>query len=108
MEADAPYGTYDVRITKSGKLGFTAEGYDYEFDYTLVPDRKIKIVIDTKPLRTVLKAGLFTRKRAKGSFFHNGTVRTDSIKNSSFSIPYQRIGSKTNSVKGKIYDIHIE
>lgn len=108
MEADAPYGTYDVRITKNGKLGFTAEGYDYEFDYTLVPDRKITIVFDTKPLRTVLKAGFFTRKKAKGSFSHNGTVRTDSIKNSSFSIPYQRIGSKTNSVKGKIYDIHVE
>lgn len=108
MEADALYGTYDIRITENSKLGFTAEGYDYEFDYTLVPNKKLKLTIDTKPLRTVLKTGLLTKKKARGSFWHNGTVRCNNIKNSSFSIPYQRIGSKTNSIKGQIYAVHIE
>ncbi|MDE5964829.1 MAG: family 20 glycosylhydrolase [Eubacterium sp.] len=108
MEADAPYGTYDIRITENSKLGFTAEGYDYEFDYTLVPNKKLKLIIDTKPLRTVLKTGFFIKKKARGSFSYNGIVRTDSIRNSSFTIPYQRIGSKTNSIKGQIYDIHIQ
>ncbi len=108
MEADALYGTYDIRITENGKLGFTAQGYDYEFDYTPVSNKKLKIMIETKPLRTILKTGIVTRKKAKGSFSHNGTVRCNHIKNSSFSIPYQRIGSKTNSIKGQIYDIHIE
>ena len=107
MEADAPYGTYDIRITESGKLGFTAEGYTYEFNYAPAANRKLKLIIDTKPLRTVLKAGLLVRKKAVGSFSHNGTLRIDSIKNSSFSIPYQRIGSKTNSIKAHIYSINI-
>lgn len=107
MESDAPYGTYDIRITENGKLGFTAEGYTYEFDYKPLPNKRLKLIIDTKPLRTVLKTGLFSRKRAKGSFSFNGTFRTDSIKNSSFSIPCQRIGSKTNSVKARIYSINI-
>lgn len=107
LEADAPYGTYDVRIMKNGRLGFTAEGYEYEFDYTPPVHKKLKLVIETKPLCTVLKTGIFTRKKAKGSFSHNGTVRADNIKNSSFSIPYQRIGSKTNSVKAHIYSIEI-
>lgn len=108
MEADAPYGTYDIRITKNGRLGFTAEGYEYEFDYTPLPNKTLNLTIETKPLRTILKAGLLTRKRALGSFSHNGTVRCDNIKNSSFSIPAARIGSKTNSVKAHIYDIHIK
>lgn len=105
MEADAPYGTYDIRITENLKLGFTAQGYKYEFDYKLMPDKKLTLLIDTKPLRTTLKTGLFIRKRAVGSFSFNGTVRNGNIKNTSFSIPIARIGSKTNSVKGCIYTI---
>ena len=108
MEADAPYGTYDIRITENSKLGFTAQGYVYEFDYTLVPNKKLTLLIATKPLRTTLKTGLFTKKRAIGSFSFNGTVRNGNIKNSSFSIPIARIGSKTNSVKGCIYDICVK
>ena len=107
MEADAPYGTYDIRITENGKLGFTAEGFSYEFNYTPVPNKKLNLAIDTKPLRTKLKVGLFCNKKAIGSFTFNGTVRNNNIKNSSFSIPVQRIGSKTNSVKAHIYNIEI-
>lgn len=108
MEADAPYGTYDIRITENGKLGFTAENLEYEFDYTPVANKKLNITIDTKPLRTVLKTGLFTRKKAIGSFSFDGTVRKKGIKNSSLSIPVQRIGSKTNSVNAKIYSISVK
>lgn len=108
MEADAPYGTYDIRITENGKLGFTAENLEYEFDYTPIPNKKLNLTIETKPLRTVLKAGLFTRKKAAGSFSFNGTVRKNGIKNSSFCIPVERIGSKTNSVKAKIYSINVK
>lgn len=108
MEADAPYGTYDIRITKNGKLGFTAQNYEYEFNYELVPSKKLKLTIDTKPLKTVLKIGLFGRKKAIGSFYFNGTLRNDNIKNTSFSIPTARIGSKTNSVKGFVYDITLK
>ena len=107
LESDAPYGTYDIRITENGKLGFTAQGYEYEFDYKPAANKIIKFVIETKPLCTVLKTGIFTRKKAKGSFSHNETVRTNKIKNSSLSIPYQRIGSKTNSAKAHIYSIEI-
>lgn len=107
MEADAPYGTYDIRITKNGKLGFTAEGFDYEFDYTPVPNKKLSLTINTKPLRTKLKTGLFCKK-AIGSFSFNSKVRNNKIKNTSFSIPVQRIGSETNSVKAHIYSIEMK
>lgn len=107
-EADAPYGTYDIRITKNGKLGFTAEHLEYEFDYTVVPNKRLSLTIESKPLRTVLKTGLFAKKKAVGSFSFDGTERKKGIKNSSFCIPVQRIGSKTNAVKAKIYNINAE
>lgn len=107
MEADAPYGTHDIRITENGKLGFTAEGFVYEFNYIPEPNKKLTFTICTKPLRTKLKAGLFCKK-AVGSFTFNGTVRNNKIKNSSFSIPVQRIGSETNAVKAHIYNIEIK
>ena len=31
FEADAPYGTHDIRIMEDGKLGFTRELYSYYF-----------------------------------------------------------------------------
>lgn len=106
MEADAPYGSYDIRITKNGKLGFTAENIEYEFNYTPVPNKKLSFTIDTKPLRTTLKAGLCSKKSV-GSFSFNGTVRKTGIKNTSFRIPTERIGSKTNAVNAHIYSISI-
>ena len=107
MEADAPYGTYDIRINENGRLGFTAEGFSYEFNYTPEANKRLNLTIETKPLRTKLKVGLF-RKKAIGSFKFNDTVRCNKIKNSSFSIPVQRIGSKTNAVNAHIYSIEIK
>lgn len=107
MEADCPYGTYDLRITENGKLGYTNELYEFEFDYTLEAGKKLDLVIDTKPLRTVLKTGIFQRKKALGRYSHNGLVRKSGIKNSTFLIPVQRIGSAVNSVKAEIYCISV-
>lgn len=107
MEADAPYGTYDIRINENGRLGFTAEGFSYEFNYTPEANKRLNLTIETKPLRTKLKVGLF-RKKAIGSFKFNDTVRCNKIKNSSFSIPVQRIGSKINAVNAHIYSIEIK
>lgn len=108
LESDAPYGTHDIRITNNLKLGFTAQGYEYEFDYKITPGKMLKFVIDTKMLRTYLKYGLMSRKKALGSFSFNGTVRCRDIKNTSFSIPLRRVGSKTNSVKGVIHSITVK
>lgn len=107
MEADCPYGTYDLRITENGKLGFTNEFYEFEFDYKLSAGRRLNLVIDTAPLKTVVKTGLFSKKKALGSYSFENKVRQSKIKNSTLLIPVQRIGSKTNSFKGKIYSISI-
>lgn len=105
LEADAPYGTHDIRITENGKLGFTLENLEYEFDYTPVANQKLHLVFETKPAKTVLRVGRLTRKKAVGHFSFNGTVRKSGITHSSFCIPTERIGSKTNAVHARIYSI---
>lgn len=107
MEADCPYGTYDLRITENGKLGFTNEFYKFEFDYKLSAGKRFDFVIDTAMLKTVVKSGFLCRKKALGSYSFENKVRQGKIRNSTFLIPVQRIGSKTNSIKGKIYSIGI-
>lgn len=106
-EADCPYGTYDLRITENGKLGFTNEFYEFEFDYKLSPGKRLNLVVDTAPLKTAVKTGLLCKKKALGSYSFENKVRQSKIKNSTLLIPVQRIGSKTNSFKGKIYSISI-
>ncbi len=103
LEADAPYGTYDIRLTESGKLGFTREGYTYEFDYIPPVGKQLHLRICTRPLRTVLRVGAFTRKKAVGKFVHNGVVRRADIKNATLALPCARIGSAENAVNAEIY-----
>ncbi len=45
FEADAEYGTYDIRIMEDGTLGFTREGYDYSFGYKLPVNQKVSLTI---------------------------------------------------------------
>ena len=59
------------------------------------------------PLKTAVKTGLLCKKKALGSYSFENKVRQSKIKNSTLLIPVQRIGSKTNSFKGKIYSISI-
>lgn len=106
-EADCAYGTYDLRITENGKLGFTNEFYEFEFDYKLSSGKRLNLVIDTAPLKTAVKTGFLCTKKALGSYSFENKVRQSKIKNSTLLIPVQRIGSKTNSFKGKIYSISI-
>ena len=105
MEGDAPYGTYDIRLTESGKLGFTREGYTYEFNYIPPTGQRLHLKIITKPQKTILQIGTFLRKKARGTFTHDGIVRCKKLKSASFSIPCMYLGSRTNAVKARIHRI---
>ena len=41
FEADAEYGTFDIRVMADGTLGFTREGYDYSFGYKLPVNQEV-------------------------------------------------------------------
>ena len=107
LECDPPYGTHDIRITASGKLGFTREGYEYEFPCEVPVGQPLTLRLETRPQETVLSVNGQPARPATGKFIHNGTIRCQGIKNASFHLPAARIGSQSNAVRAKIEWIRI-
>ncbi|MFR3450751.1 MAG: hypothetical protein ACLTSX_02980 [Collinsella sp.] len=100
FEADAPYGTLDIRVMDNGKLGFTRELYNYYFDYKLPVGKKVHVEIVTATQKTILKVDGETIRRGprqlpQARFAKR--VTKDGIGNSTFTLPLQRVGSKTHA-----------
>lgn len=109
FEADAPYGTLDIRVMDNGKLGFTRELYNYYFDYKLPVGKKVHVEIVTATQKTTLKVDGETIGEATGSFYNEFAKRVtkDGIGNSTFTLPLQRIGSKTRGIAVEIDNIKV-
>ena len=109
FEADAPYGTLDIRVMDNGKLGFTRELYNYYFDYKLPVGKKVHVEIVTATQKTILKVDGETIGEATGSFYNEFAKRVtkDGIGNSTFTLPLQRIGSKTRGIAAEIDNIKV-
>lgn len=109
FEADAPYGTLDIRVMDNGKLGFTRELYSYYFDYILPVGKKVHVEIVTATQKTTLKVDGETIGEATGSFYNEFAKRVtkDGIGNSTFTLPLQRIGSKTRGIAAEIDNIKV-
>lgn len=105
FEADAPYGTHDIRIMEDGKLGFTRELYNYYFDYELPVGKSVNITIAVEQQKTSLYVNGKFVADAKGKFIHNDMVKKDNIANATFALPLERIGSKTNAVSAVIDNV---
>ena len=108
FESDSAYDTHDIRIMEDGKLGFTRELYDYTFDYVLPVEEWVNISIRTENQRTALYVNNEFVSNAVGKFVHNDIVKKEGISNSTFALSLERIGSKTNSIKGKIDNVIIK
>lgn len=104
FEADAEYGTYDIRIMEDGTLGFTREGYDYSFGYKLPVNQKVSLTIRTDGDVTSLIAD-GKKYSATGSYTYEGDLKASNISRASLSLPTERIGSKTNAVNAVIDNI---
>lgn len=109
FEADAPYGTLDIRVMDNGKLGFTRELYNYYFDYKLPVGKKVHVEIVTATQKTTLRVDGETIGEATGSFYNEFAKRVtkDGIGNSTFTLPLQRIGSKTRGIAAEIDNIKV-
>lgn len=105
FESDANYGTHDIRIMEDGKLGFTRELYNYYFDYELPVGKTVNIEITTAQQKTSLYVNGEYVCDAKGKFIHNDMVKKDNITHSTFALPLERIGSKTETVSAVIDNV---
>ena len=93
----------------NGKLGFTRELYNYYFDYKLPVGKKVHVEIVTATQKTTLKVDGETIGEATGSFYNEFAKRVtkDGIGNSTFTLPLQRIGSKTRGIAAEIDNIKV-
>ncbi len=107
LESDAPYGAYDIRITAGGKLGFTREGYEYEFPCGLPLHTKLTLRIETRLQKTTLTVNGGKPVPAVGKFIHNGTVRCEGLTNATLFLPVGRIGSQTNAAKAVLASLRM-
>ena len=107
FEADAPYGTHDIRIMENGKLGFTRELYSYYFDYELPVGKIVNIKIVTEQQKTKLYVNDEFICDANGKYIHNDMVKKENISNATFALPLERIGSKTNSIEAVIDNVEV-
>ena len=90
---------------EDGKLGFTRELYNYYFDYELPVGKTVNIEITTAQQKTSLYVNGEYVCDAKGKFIHNDMVKKDNIKHSTFALPLERIGSKTETVSAVIDNV---
>ena len=75
FETDSAYGSHDIRITENGKLGFTRELYNYEFNYELPLNKWTNLTIKTSDLKTALYVNGEFVGNATGQFVHNDMVK---------------------------------
>lgn len=87
FRGDAPYGKREIKILENGKLGFTSELYEYEFDFAPKANESYACKIKTAPLKTTLIVNGGSEIAALGLFRHNGEIKKDGIACSSFDIP---------------------
>ena len=105
FEADAAYGTHDIRVMENGKLGFTRELYNYYFDYEIPVGKKVNLKLVSTQQKTELFVDGVSAGTATGKFIHNDQVKKDGITNATFALPLERIGSATNALAGKIDNV---
>ena len=101
FEADSAYGqtAFKAVQTETGQVGFSREGKDYSFEYTLPEGEWVTLTIKGMQNQTSLYVNgkLVDTLGDAESFSEYAT----------FVFPLERIGSKTNSFHGMIKEVEI-
>ncbi len=96
-----------VKIMDNGKLGFSQEQYDNDFDYTPpVKEWTLITITGTNKGTSLYVNGALYKKLYDGQIFWEG-VEKPSRKMQTLFFPLQYIGDKNNAFKGGIDDISV-
>jgi N-acetyl-beta-hexosaminidase len=89
---------------ETGNVGFSREGYDYSFDYTLPVGEWVELEISTK----IKETSLYVNGKLVDVLGDNEKVEaTGRPYTATFVLPFERIGSKTNSFVGYVDDVKL-
>lgn len=111
-KADAVIFSSDDAVVKlmqqqTGKLGFSREGYDYYFNYTVQPDVWTKIVITGNHKGTSLYVNGQLVEKLEGAVKTFPNTDKKNAKVQTLFFPLQYIGAKTNAFKGSIQKLQV-
>ncbi|NML38803.1 family 20 glycosylhydrolase [Chitinophaga sp. G-6-1-13] len=103
----SPHATVKLKQQQTGKLGFSREGYDYTFDYTVQANRWTQIAIsgDHKGTRLYVN-GTLVQNLEKQKVAFPGTNDSMRIVQTLF-FPLKYIGDTTHAFKGVIKDLKV-
>ncbi len=106
------YGTYAIKAVQrhTGKVGFSREGYDYSFNYTLPAGEWVELTFQSGNGSSQLYVnGKLVDSNPEIYFRNHETTelstklaQTGITKTATLMLPVGRIGSKTKSFKGEI------
>ncbi len=92
---------------QTGKLGFSREGYDYYFNYTVQPGVWTKIVITGNHKGTSLYVNGQLVEKLEGAVKTFPNTDKKNAKVQTLFFPLQYIGAKTNAFKGSIQKLQV-
>lgn len=96
---ESPQGTFKAVQSETGKVGFSREGYNYSFNYTLPKGEWVDITIIGKINKTELYIN--------GEYVDEISKSSSEGKFGTFVFPLETVGSESNSFKGNIDNLTI-
>ncbi|MEN8077752.1 discoidin domain-containing protein [Clostridioides difficile] len=96
---ESPQGSFKAVQSETGKVGFSREGYNYSFNYTLPKGEWVDITIIGKINKTELYVN--------GEYIDEISKSGSEGKFGTFVFPLETIGSESNSFKGQIDNLII-
>ena len=105
-DAFGSYGTFAFKAVQknTGKVGFSREGYDFSFDYTLPENEWVTLTFQSGQNEVALYVDGVLVDKNPDMYYANHPEKklTPSNKVATMMVPIGRIGSETNSFKGQI------
>ncbi|SCP98986.1 discoidin domain-containing protein [Anaerobium acetethylicum] len=101
FESSTKFDNYAIKAVQkeTGKVGFSREGYDYSFDYTLPNDTWVHLTI--RGMKD--KAELYVNNELVSAIGSTAGAQM----HTTLVLPIERIGSKTNAFTGLIDEVSV-
>lgn len=103
----SPSAVIKLKQLNTGKLGFSREGYHYNFDYAVPENEWTKITITGNNKGTTLFINGVFKERLEGAMYTFKNTKDKIAKVQTLFFPLERIGDDQNSFKGSINSLKV-
>jgi hexosaminidase len=103
----SPKSVIKLKQLTTGKLGFSREGYDYNFDYVVPANEETKITITGNHKGTSLFVNGVLKERLEGAVYSFPNTKDKMAKVQTLFFPLKYIGDVRHGFKGSIGNLKI-